>query len=317
MSKISVIIPVYNAEKQIEQCLDSVVEQTTKEEIEIIVINDGSTDESEKVILSYKIKHPKAKIKYFSKKNEGIAKTRNFGIEKASSEYILFLDADDQIEKEMIETLMPYIDKGIELIKFKLQRVNQETKEIIEKVDGPVFEKTTGEEAFNKLYSQDNLLDSPCLYIIKKELLKRTKLEFKRTYHEDFGLIPLLIISSKSIVSTPYYFYQYIQVQNSITRNNDYKKTILKMKDAIAHYDNMIKTISNLKLQKRTEENVKIYYTNAIILKLKELEEEDQTKFIKEIKKRKMTKNIKVKNLKQLIKRIILNINIKLYLKMR
>ncbi len=317
MPIISFIVPVFNTEKYIEKCLNSIINQTKKEEIEIIIINDGSTDNSDSVIKRYIEKHKnneKIKFSYFSKTNTGIARTRNYGIEKAKGKYILFVDSDDYIDKQLIENLEQYIKQDIDLIKFKLKRINKLGK-TIEKVNGPVFEKINGQEAFNKMYSEDVLLDSPCIYLIKTEILK--KHEFKRTYHEDFGLIPLLIISAKTVVSTPFYLYLYVQVQNSVTRNDDYKKTLVKMSDCLAHYDNMLKEISKMNLQKTTCENIKIYYTNAIILKLKELKKEDRKQYIKEIRKRKMYNNIKVRNLKQLIKRMLLKVNIGLYVQIQ
>lgn len=270
-------------------------------------------------LLLFKIicgKHKNADIKYFEKENEGISKTRNFGIEKATGDYILFVDADDYIDKDTIKKLEPYINQNIDMIKFKLQKQNEEGQ-ILEKVEGPVFSKVTGEEAFNKLYCTDVLLDSPCIYLIKRKLYVDNGFEFKRKYHEDFGLIPLLMIVAPCVVSTPYYLYNYVLAKNSITRNDDYEKTLQKTADVLAHYDNMIETVNALELDKQTKENIKIYYTNAIILKTEELRRKDRNAFVKEIKKRKMYNNIKVRNLKQLIKRIILTINIKLYLKMR
>ena len=314
MSKVSIIVPVYNTSKHLRKCIDSLVNQTQKD-IEIIIINDGSTDNSEAIIKEYMNKYSSI-IKYYSKENEGVAKTRNFGIEKATSDYVLFIDSDDYIDKCLIEKLMPYINQKIEMIKFKLQRVDKNGN-ILEKVDGPVFSKITGQEAFNKLYCEDVLLDSPCVYLIKKTLFTENNFKFKRKYHEDFGLIPLIIITAKSITSTPYYLYYYVQAPNRITRNEDYSKTIEKFNDALFHYDNALNEINNMNLDKMVEENIKIYYTNALILKLNELNNQDKTKYIKQIRKRKMYKNIKVRNITQLIKRILLAINIKLYLKMR
>lgn len=314
MSKISIIVPVYNSSKTIERCLNSLVNQTIKD-IEIIIVNDGSTDNIETIIKEYE-KNYKDIIKYYFKENEGVAKARNFGIEKAKSDYILFVDADDYIDIHLIEYLKPYIDKNIDLIKFKLQRVNDKN-EIIEKVDGSVFDIVTGQEAFNKLYCTDVLLDSPCVYLIKREMFIKNNFEFKRTYHEDFGLIPLIIVNSKTFVSTPYYLYSYVQVPNSLMRNNEYDKNIVKIEDVLWHYDNAIKKIEEMKLEKITMQNMKIYYTNSVILKLYDLKKQDQETYIKEIKKRKMYKNIEPRNLKQFIKRIILKFNIKLYLKMR
>lgn len=317
MSKISILVPVYNAEDEIEKCLESLFNQTDKDEIEIVIVNDGSTDNSEKAIKEYIKKHKENNIiRYYSKENEGIAKTRNFAIDKSNSKYVLFVDADDYIDEQTVEKLKPYIERNIDLIKFKLQRVD-DNNNILEKVDGPVFEETTGEEAFTKMYGEDILIDSPCVYLMKKELFTKNNFKFKRTYHEDFGLIPFIILAAKTAVSTPYYLYQYVQSSNSITRNEDYIKTIKKMDDVLGHYDNMIETIQNMNLKEKTKENVKIYYTNAIILKLENLKAKDKDKYIKEIKKRKMYSNIKVRSLKQLIKKILLRINVKLYLRMR
>lgn len=184
---------------------------------------------------------------------------------------------------------------------------------------GAVFEKTDGEKAFSMLYPSDTLLDSPCVYLFRTDYLKNNNFKFDTNvlYHEDFGLIPLIIVKAKSVVSTNYYGYNYVQSDNSITRNEDYNKTIRKMNDAISQYDNMVKRIEDFPISKTAKENVKIFYTNAIILKLNETNEQDRDKFIKEIKKRKMVQNIKVRNFKQLLKRIVLSLNIKWYLKKR
>ena len=315
MKKISVIIPVYNTEKYLRRCFDSVIAQDYKN-LEIVIINDGSEDNSEQIINEYKNKYPEL-ISYYKKENSGVADTRNFGIEKAQGDYIMFLDSDDYIDKALLKTLEEYVNKNIDLIKFKLQRVNEEGK-TLEIVSGATFEKTTGEDGFNKLYSTDVLLDSPCVYLIKKELFVKNSLKFTvGTEHEDFGLVPFIIVLAQTMVSVNFYGYYYVQSDNSITRNEDYTKTIKKAYDALKHYDNAIILIEILNINKITKQNLKIYYTNAIILKAKELHNDEQKKYIKEIKDRKMTKNIKIRNMKQLIKKILLTMNIKLYLQMK
>ena len=314
MSKISIIVPVYNAEEKIKKCLNSIVEQNDKD-IEAIIINDGSIDNSEETIIEYIDKHPDI-FKYYKNDNMGVANTRNFGIEKAHGDYILFIDSDDYIDSTTLKKIKTYIDDNIDMIKFKLQRVDEKSN-LLEKVDGPVFEKVTGEEAFNKLYSEDVLLDSPCIYVIKRKLFTDNNFKFQRTYHEDFGLIPLIILKSESFISLPYYLYYYVQAKNSITRCDDYNKTIKKVNDVLYHYDNAMVEIDKMKLNKQTKENAKIFYTNAVVLKINELKEKDRIKFIKEIKKRKVYKNIKPRNYKQIIKRCLLKFNIRLYLKIR
>ena len=314
MNKVSIIVPVYNTANKLEKCLESLVNQTMKD-IEIVIVNDGSTDNSEEIIMKYQDKYPNI-IKYYKKENTGVSDTRNYGLNVAKSEYIMYIDSDDYIDIHTLEKLNKYIENGIELIKFKLQKVD-ERGELIEKFDGPVFEKTTGEEAFEELYGEDVMLVSPCVYIIKKEIFTRNKFEFIGKYHEDFGLIPFIIITAKSIVSTPYYLYNYVQGEESITRTADYKKVVERAEQTLFQYDEMIKKIENIKLSERAIENIKIYFTNATILKANELEKKERKEYIKQIKKRKMYKNIKSRNMKQLIKRMILKTSTSLYLKMR
>ena len=176
---------------------------------------------------------------------------------------------------------------------------------------------TSGEDAFNKLCFTDKYLDTLWSYIIKKSLFIDNNLYFEKgRFHEDFGLLPLLILKAKKMVSLDDYVYYYVQTDNSIMREKNINKTIKKAKDALYHYDNILNTIKKYNLSEITKENVRIYLTNAILLKVTELNGKEQKWYIKELKNRKIYKNIKVRNIKQLIKKILLFLNIKLYLKL-
>lgn len=374
---ISIIITAYNAEKTIEKCLNSILD-TKYNDYEIIVINDGSTDNTEEVIQLFATD----KIKYFSKPNTGVADSRNFGIEKANGDYITFVDSDDYVSNNYFENVNKYIEQGVDLIKRKgiiineLQEIineknsktakqiinkdddqsNKETtnkdssnitekniSQSITKIDGATFDITNGEEAFNKLCFTDKYLDTLWSYIIKKSLFTDNNFKFEiGKYHEDFGLLPLLILKANKVVSTNDYVYYYVQSENSIMREKSLSKTIKKAQDVLYHYDNILKTIEKYNLSTFTKENVGIYLTNAILLKIKEFEKnidnslyvnnnsrpksdiENQIAkdtlimqckkakkwYISELKKRKIYKNIKARNLKQLIKKLILFIKI-------
>ena len=95
MTKVSVIIPVYNTLEYLPKCLDSLVNQTL-DDIELIIVNDGSPDDSHKLIKEYCEKYPN--IKYYKKKNGGLSSARNYGIKKAVGEYIGFVDSDDYVD---------------------------------------------------------------------------------------------------------------------------------------------------------------------------------------------------------------------------
>ena len=106
MADISIIIPAYNAEKYIDKCLDSLINQT-KKEIEIIIVNDGSKDKTEEIIKSY----TDSRIKYYKNTNKGIGYTRNYGIEKSTGKYLMFLDSDDYYEKNACELFFKEAEK--------------------------------------------------------------------------------------------------------------------------------------------------------------------------------------------------------------
>ena len=102
MPKVSIVIPVYNVEEYLRRCLDSVVNQTLRD-IEIICINDGSTDNSSHILAEYQSKENRLRV--ISQKNGGQSKARNAGLEVATGEYIYFLDSDDYIKTYALEKL--------------------------------------------------------------------------------------------------------------------------------------------------------------------------------------------------------------------
>ena len=315
MPKISVIIPVYNTEKYIEKCLKSLDDQTMKD-FEVVIVNDGSKDESERAIKNY-MRRTRMNIKYLKKENGGLASARNYGVERASGKYISFLDSDDYLDKDTFYLLEQYIDKDIDLIKFKMKTVN-EKEEVLEKLDGPVFDECTGEEAYKKLCTTDKYMDPACIYLYRREFFVENNFKYKLRYHEDFGLTSLIIVQAKTFVSTDIFGYNYLQTEESLTRAKDYNKDIERAKDMLAHYDNMIPTVNAYtNISDETKEFVKRYYTNSVILKADTLKGKERKQYIKEIKNRFMYRNIKPENLKQKIKRILLKYSVNLYLKMR
>lgn len=305
---ISIIITAYNAEKTIERCLNSILENDYSD-YEIILVNDGSKDNTEKVVELF----ASDKIKYFSKKNTGVADSRNYALDKAKGDYITFVDSDDYVSNNYFKGLEKYLSEGIEIIKRKAVIIDEKNN-LKTKIQGPAFEEMSGEEAFNTLCFKDIYLDTLWSYTIKRSLFEDNNFRFETNYfHEDFGLLPLLILKAKSMVSLDDYVYNYVQTDGSIMREKNEAKTVKKAKDALFHYDNILKQIENYNISKTTKENVRIYCTNSILLKVRELEGKNQKEYIKELKKRKIYKNIKPRNVKQIIKRIVLFINIKWY----
>ena len=303
MPQISIIIPFNNGKKYLKNCLNNIT-AISYNDYEIVLVDDFSNDNFEEIATKYK----KTKYHYTAEKSRGVGNARNIGIKKAKGKYIMFLDVDDTIDKELLKNLKNYMNKDVEMIKYKMKIIGK--KEIY--ADGPIFDVINGEEGFNKLCFKDKYLDSPCLYLIKKELFERTGLKFeKNVYHEDFGLIPLLIANAKSIVSTKLYGYNYFQSENSIMRNNDYLKHIKKVEDKFFLYDKIYEKLEKMNLKKETKQNLLEYYTNSIISGIKDLKTNDRNSFKKEIMEKGMIDNLRVRNLKQKIRKELIKLRLK------
>lgn len=304
--KFSLIIPTYNVEKYIKKCLDSVLNQTYTN-YEIIIINDGSTDNTSKILESYK---SNKKIKIINQENKGLSSARNLGVSNAKGDYILFIDSDDFIEKELLEILNKTI-KDEDLIRFQIRTLD-ETNKIIKEYKEETFNNLNGIEAFNKL-SKYSLVELAVCYAYKKDTFLKNNYKFEeKTYHEDFGLIPYIIVSSKKVTSINYIGYNYLQRKNSIMNNTDYEKEIKKSNDVLKHYKNLIKWSQNI------EGDLTIYKSfiaNSVILKSLNLKEKDYKNYISKLKEYKVYDNLLTNNKENKIKKILIKISPKLYYK--
>ena len=120
--------------------------------------------------------------------------------------------------------------------------------------------------------------------------------------------MPLIILKAKTMVAIDKYEYYYVQSQNSIMRNENEEKTRKKLQDKLMHYDNLIKETNKILLQKTTKENLAIFATNSLLIIIPELNDKNKKMLKNELKERKIAKNIKIRNIKQLIKRLIFEI---------
>lgn len=170
MPKVSVIVPVYNSEQELRDCLDSLVEQTEKD-IEIIVIDDASTDNSPAIEAEYQKKYPNVKV-YRNERNLGQSETRNRGIELAEGDYIAFLDSDDYVNPGMYEELyqaavennMPeLISTGLKFVegseyrKNKLEYIGKQSAITIHPMNDPEQVFFESPSLCNKLFRKDTV----------------------------------------------------------------------------------------------------------------------------------------------------------------
>ena len=206
--KISVIVPVYKVEEYLRKCLDSLVNQTLKD-IEIIVVNDGSPDNSNDIILEYANQYPN--VKAFKKDNSGLSDTRNFGIKHAKGEYITFVDSDDWVKLDMYEKLYNKAkEKDYDIVTSDINYVYPDHNEII--YTDPKKDTNDIRRVFINLYP------TVCTKIFKRELFLKNKLEFKSgVWYEDVEMMYRLLPLINSIGVVHEDFYQYLQREKSIT----------------------------------------------------------------------------------------------------
>jgi len=217
--KVSIIVPVYNVENYLAKCLDSLVGQTLQD-IEILVINDGSKDRSEVVIEEYVRNFPD-KIKAFTKENGGLSDARNFGIERASGEFIGFVDSDDYVMETMFEEMLQLAEKHqAKMVICNIQKVDQNGKVTQKLTQIPnMSEKINLGDHFSVF---SDLSYFACNKLFKKELFDQKR--FKKGIHfEDIQLIPQLLLECKTLAQTQNFHYQYLERTDSITKTHTEK----------------------------------------------------------------------------------------------
>ena len=207
MIKVSVIVPVYNVEDYLARCLDSLVNQTLKE-IEIIVVNDGSPDNSQKIIDKYAKKY--LNIKAYKKENGGLSDARNYGIKKANGEYIAFIDSDDFVTTDMYEKMYQKAKSGnFDIVACDLNYVYDDNK--IVKAYANIEKDTTDIKS-----SMINIYPAARNKIFKKKLFSNG-IEFKKgVWFEDVEFIYRMLPYVKTIGVVHEHFNQYVQREGSI-----------------------------------------------------------------------------------------------------
>lgn len=214
--KISVIVPVYNVENYLEKCLNSLVNQTL-EEIEILVINDGSTDDSQKIIDEFQEKFPQ-KIKTFIKENGGLSDARNFGIDRAFGEFLAFVDSDDYVSENMfLEMYDLAIKNEAELVICNLQKVDENGNVTQKLTQIPNFSEKIDLEKNFSVFSDISYF--ACNKIFKRELFEEKRFQ-KGMHFEDIELIPQILLQCKTLAKTDAFHYQYLERSNSISKSH-------------------------------------------------------------------------------------------------
>lgn len=252
--KISVIVPVYNVYDYLDKCLDSLVKQTDQD-FEVIIVNDGSTDDSQKIIDKYVSQY--SNMHAFSKENGGLSSARNYGIERATGDYVLFLDSDDYYEPDTIEILKKEAIDGDDIIVFRM---------FIDE-NGAVKKGPLEMEQFisdDKLLPSKKLLlynPSACDKMFRKSLFDNTLFVMGK-YYEDLGTIPLFAMYTDKIKFIDNYLYHYVKRENSIMNKSSYNA---KIEDIFFITERIFSSFKENKLYDKYNEEIEYIYIHHLL----------------------------------------------------
>ena len=220
MPKIRVIVSVYNTEKFIEKCINSILEQK-KIDYEIIIVNDGSTDNSSELIKKYVEKYGDL-IKYFKKQNGGLSDARNYGVQKAQGDYLCFVDSDDYISRYMVQRLLEACQKhNAEIAVCHYQRFSAETadEECILSDDELVINKL---EALEELHGWDGELYTVAWNkLYHRSLWENIRYPLRKLNEDEFTTYKLIYKAQKLAILKENLYYYYCN-SDSITSSKKY-----------------------------------------------------------------------------------------------
>ena len=232
MPKISVIIPIYNVQNYLRKCVDSVLAQTLQE-IEIILVDDGSTDQSGVLLDEHYGQNPLIKI--IHKKNGGLSDARNAGIDIAQGDFLAFVDGDDCIDAQMMSVMHGLAEKHqADIVLCSMNRVDECGKLIKAMPQTPNLPESFDLQGYSHVISDISYF--ACNKIFKKSLFDHKRFE-KGIHFEDIALVPQLFLNSKKIAKTDLPLYQYLERSDSISKTHTLKGLdMLKAVEGVVPY---------------------------------------------------------------------------------
>lgn len=214
--KLSIIVPVYNTEKYLSKCLDSLIYPELSD-YEIIVVNDGATDSSPAIAAEYEMRYPEL-VRLVSTPNGGLGAARNVGVRHSCGEFLVFLDSDDYLAPGAVPEMLDTLRQDFDICLYDLVSVNE---------DGLAIGRICGSDRLGEFTLEECpelLCQSPCACnkIFRRELFTESGIEFpSRVWYEDLRTVPKLYPLAKRILSTGKPWYMYLQRSGSITNSAD------------------------------------------------------------------------------------------------
>lgn len=269
---ISIIVPVYNSEKTLQRCIESLLIQTYSD-IEILLVIDGATDSSLDIGKAYEKKD--SRVKVIQKENEGVSKARNLGLSFAKGEYIQFVDSDDYIEGNMCEKLIQSVDKTkaqMALCGFHHLFLNRDIKKVPPK-GGYVLKEST--DVFLSLY-ESGYLNMPWNKLFKRELIQRD-FDASLSLGEDllFNLNYMNEIDKITVIDEPLYYYIQKNGQDTLSskKREDKYEIAVRICEAVKEsYLNLLKATGLTENKAQIEAGNQVIHKRLILEFLDEIE---------------------------------------------
>ena len=241
MIKVSIIVPIYNTEKYLRKCLNSLVNQTL-EEIEIIVINDGSPDNSQEIIDEYVGKYP-AKIKSYRTNNCGVGAARNLALQHANGKYIAFVDSDDYVDLNMYEKMYNEAEEKKSDIVICSIMIENGGKSYPNEISNIFSDAKINTMMFGNT--------SVCNKLYRKSIIEGLLFNSQIWYEDvDYGIKAILNAERISLVNEP--LYHYLVRQGSIMNNDNIEKNL----DILSAFDDLLKYLKNNKEFNKYQEEI-------------------------------------------------------------
>lgn len=228
--KVSVLMPAYNTAPYLKEAVNSILNQTLKE-MELIIVDDGSTDNTLEIIQDFALRD--SRIKYYHQENKGLSMTRNYALSKATGEYVYFMDSDDILVNTALESCYNRAStEGLEIVTFDADSFTETGAFGLSNISyirkGRIDESVhSGIDMALLLVGRDLFRSSACLLFIKRSLLTRSHLRFyPGIIHEDELFTPLLFINARRVSYIPQVFFLRRVRENSIMTGNFSQKNI-------------------------------------------------------------------------------------------
>ncbi len=307
--RFSVIVPIYQVEPYLRKCLESILAQSFCD-YEIIAVNDGSPDNCQAIVEELFQKYPD-RIRPFVKENGGLSDARNFGIERAEGEYLVFVDSDDSVTSDWLETLDREIQaRHPDVIGYQLSLVDDEGK-VYDRMSKPAFYALSGEEAIRELVEAKVCFDPACGFAFRRDYWTAQGFRFaKGIYHEDYALIPLAVLLASCVSCLDFAPYLYWCNPRGITKHRHPDRERKKAYDLLVGYDGMVSACRKARKHESYGGRLFLHYVcSALICRLESLEDPQlKRSFRKELKKRNVVGQVMNDNWKRKIRKTLIRI---------